>query len=187
MKIYTKNGDKGKTALFGGKKVSKDDLRVQAYGELDELNSIIGLAINKVENLDTSKILQEIQNQIFAIGSDLATPPEENKLREKINIDYSSFTEELEKKIDQWEKELHPLKSFILPGGSDGSNYLHLARTVCRRAERSIITLSNSENINNSIIPYINRLSDLLFVLARSENYIKGIVDKEWIHPSKRI
>ena len=180
MKIYTKSGDEGQTSLFGGLRVSKDDLRVQAYGELDELNSFISIALHYIKIEQIKIILAHIQHLLFSIGSDLATPISEKKLRESIHFDCGEQTKKLESEIDYWQTQLSPLKSFIIPGGSMGASFLHLSRTICRRAERAIVQLSKNEEINNSIIPFINRLSDLFFVLARAENHSLNIKDIEW-------
>ncbi|OLS16477.1 MAG: Cob(I)yrinic acid a,c-diamide adenosyltransferase [Candidatus Heimdallarchaeota archaeon LC_3] len=180
MKIYTKSGDEGQTSLFGGLRVSKNDLRVQAYGELDELNSSISISLHYVKTEKIKFFLQNLQHLLFSIGSDLATPFSEKKLRESIHLDCKGLTKKLEDEIDFWETQLSPLKSFIVPGGSIGASHLHFLRTNCRRAERIIIQLSKSEDINKSIIPYINRLSDLFFVLARAENHSLDINDVVW-------
>lgn len=180
MKIYTKTGDKGDTGLFGGERVSKDSLRINSYGTIDELNSHIGLAVTEVKDGEIKDLLVRIQNQLFNIGSDLATPDtEKNK---KLNI--PRITEEdfnlLEKEIDRFEQRNDELKQFILPGGSKGAAHLHVCRTVCRRGERLVVSLSKTDKINQNIIVYLNRLSDLLFVLARYENKINGIEDIKW-------
>jgi cob(I)alamin adenosyltransferase len=180
MKIYTKTGDTGTTGLFGGRRVSKDDLRIDAYGTIDELNGLIGVAVTEVKNEELIMDLSLIQNKLFNLGADLATPFSE----EKIKISIPRITEaeviELEKRIDYYDSKLPELKSFILPGGSKGSAILHLCRTVCRRSERRIVELAKSENIGDIVIKYINRLSDLLFVLARFENYSSNNQEIEW-------
>ncbi|MBL1212049.1 MAG: cob(I)yrinic acid a,c-diamide adenosyltransferase [Ignavibacteriae bacterium] len=180
MKIYTKTGDTGKTGLFGGKRVSKDDLRIEAYGTIDELNGLLGIAVSKMLSERIKKDIVLIQNELFNLGADLATPLDENKI--KISIPRISDTDitRLEKLIDNYQKELPELRVFILPGGLEGSSILHLSRTVCRRAERRIVELSNTESIGEAVLKYINRLSDLLFVLARFENYSNNHPEVEW-------
>ena len=178
MKIYTKGGDKGKTSLFGGKRVAKNYIRLEAYGTIDELNSLLGVVLShKVHNI-TTEILLNIQNNLFVIGAELATPPEVKS--SAIKIISSAEIKNIEKTIDEIELKLQPLTSFILPGGSKSASALHFARTVCRRAERRIIELDFSEPINSNIIVYINRLSDLLFVIARFENHTSSTPEIEW-------
>lgn len=180
MKIYTKTGDKGKTSLFGGKRVWKDDLRIKAYGTVDELNSIIGVSITEMKQKELKKILGGIQHELFNIGSDLASP----NYKSSKNFDIPKISNENIKKIelyiDKFDTKLPVLKNFILPSGLKGAAILHQARTVCRRAEREIITLSKIEKVNQEIIIYLNRLSDLLFVLARFENFSSKHPDIEW-------
>ena len=177
MKIYTKKGDKGMTSLFGGSKVKKDNIRLHAYGGVDELNSYMGL-INELLNGEFDII---IKNQIilFEIGSHLATPnsQENNKIPE-INIE---IIKELEDQIDIMNEELPSLDSFILPGGSVISAHCHIARCLCRRVERDVVSLSEKEKLNMDIIKYLNRLSDYLFVLARYVILKKGGAEKKWL------
>ncbi|MHA1989748.1 MAG: cob(I)yrinic acid a,c-diamide adenosyltransferase [Candidatus Hodarchaeales archaeon] len=180
MKIYTKTGDKGQTSLFGGSRVDKDNLLVQAYGDLDELNSFIGLSLHAIKTERISELLLFLSHTLFSVGSDLATPFSDEKLRESVEIDCSKLTVKLEEEIDYWELQLPQLKAFILPGGSVGASYLHVLRTISRRAERTITQLQKTENINKTILPFINRLSDLFFVLARAENFSLGIEDVLW-------
>ena len=168
-KIYTRTGDKGETFLVGGLKVAKHSLRPDAFGEVDELNSIIGIVrtyISKDEKSELNDILEKIQNELFDLGADLATP-KNSKNSDKILRITSSQVKRLETEIDKFNKDLNELKSFVLPGGSKLSSWLHLARTSTRRAERKITKLASEEGINNEVIIYINRLSDLLFVMAR--------------------
>ncbi len=180
MKIYTKTGDKGETSLFGGRRVGKDDLRIDAYGIVDELNSLLGVALTELKNGELKEVIKSIQNELFIVGADLATPFEEgNKFFIIIRV-APSFTIRLENLIDRFESDLPELKNFILPGGEKGAALLHFARTVCRRAERRVVALSKSEKINSEIEVYLNRLSDLLFVLARFENYSNGSSDIIW-------
>ena len=180
MKIYTKTGDKGETGLFGGERVSKDSPRISAYGTIDELNSFIGLAITKVKSDDVRKFLEKIQNYLFTVGADLATP--ENYKTKKLNIQRtpSAFYKELEKLIDEYEAQLDELKNFILPGGSESTALLHICRTICRRAEREVVALKKSVTIADNIIIFLNRLSDLLFVLSRFENKVSNHPDIIW-------
>ncbi len=178
MKIYTKTGDKGETSLFGGKRVPKNNIRIDAYGTVDELNASIGMAISECITNSVKGILRKIQNDLFVVGGDLATPLENNK----VNIPRTSdeMIVNLEKRIDEFESELEELKKFILPGGTKGSAFLHFSRTICRRAERKVIDLSDLEQINQEIVKYLNRLSDILFVLARYENKTSDFQEDEW-------
>lgn len=180
MKIYTKTGDKGETSLFGGKRVWKDDLRIQAYGTTDELNAVLGIAVAELSDTELKDVISGIQNDLFTVGSDLASPlKKENKNFVIPRID-SQFVTRLELLIDKFDSQLPALKNFILPGGSKVSAILHHARTVCRRAEREVVALSKIEGINDQIEVYLNRLSDLLFVLARFENFSSKHPDIEW-------
>lgn len=180
MKIYTRTGDKGDTGLFGGGRVSKSHPRVEAYGDVDELNAAIGLAraIELMPRID--EVLVPLQRDLFAIGALLATPDQEKMKRhlDKANIDERRIAE-LEHAIDEGDRELEPLKSFILPGGTPKSAALHVARTVCRRAERRVIALEN-EDIPAIVVVYLNRLSDLLFTLARVANRRAGAGEVTW-------
>jgi len=164
MKIYTKTGDKGDTSLFGGKRISKADLKIDTYGTVDELNSYVGLVKDVCDN-DQNKVLLKIQEQLFTIGAILATPEgKKNTFFKEVDSDDITY---LEKQIDKMNETLTELDAFILPGGHVYVSYCHIARTVCRRAERLTVALSKNENINELIIKYLNRLSDYLFVLAR--------------------
>jgi len=180
MKIYTKGGDKGETGLFGGDRVLKSSERIEAYGTIDELNSFIGLAVEEVKSPEIKTVLQKIQNELFTLGSDLATPLDEKNEKYKIPRVPKSFYEEAEKQIDKIEEQLEPLQNFILPGGSKASALLNICRTICRRAERRVVALKASIDIGENIIIFLNRLSDLFFVLARYENMISGIPDIIW-------
>ncbi len=180
-KIYTRKGDKGSTSLGDGKKVLKHSSRVEAYGAVDEANAFIGLTILKTTK-EIKKILLRIQNDLFDLGADLCTPEKENVKKLKITSSHINF---IEKKIDFYNKSLFPLKSFVLPGGNSSSVFFHLARTVVRRAERKVSHLLKKEKINPHTISYLNRLSDLLFVLARYSNN-KGKKDVLWV-PGKNI
>lgn len=177
MKIYTKTGDRGTTSLFGGKRVAKDSGRIDAYGYVDELNSLVGTILAENPNSDISKKLLRIQTELFVLGSNLATPRE---VRIKIPRVTKTFTNRLEKEIDIWEKKLPKIKKFVLPGGTKIGAGLHLARTVARRAEREIVALSKQEKINVNAQIYINRLSDWFFVAARYVNKIDHVKEKTW-------
>lgn len=177
MKIYTKTGDEGQTGLFGGARVAKSDSRVRAYGDVDELNSTIGLAraVGGLE-ADIDTLLQRIQGELFCLGAELATAPgRELKGFEPLS---DAHVEGLEKAIDETELRLQPLKTFVLPGGSVGAAQLHIARTVCRRAERSVV--GSESEIRAVLLRYLNRLSDLLFTLARDANRAAGVQDVPW-------
>jgi cob(I)alamin adenosyltransferase len=179
VKIYTKRGDKGETSLGGGQRVPKDTLRVQVYGTVDELNSQIGvaLAIGVCEKL--THALAAIQNELFDLGSDLCFLEADKAKYSLPQIEVEHVTR-LEKLIDEMSEELEPLKNFILPGGSLGAATLHVARTVCRRAEREATTLAREEAIGEHVLSYLNRLSDTLFVMARYENLQPGIPEPQW-------
>jgi cob(I)alamin adenosyltransferase len=181
MKIYTKTGDKGETGLFGGERVSKNNLRLNAYGSIDELNSFLGLAVFEVANSDIKNILKDLQNKLFVLGSDLATPETEKNAKLKITRLPDSYILDTEHAIDKYEAQLDELKNFILPGGSKGSALLHICRTISRRAEREVVALKNTEHIGENIVIFLNRLSDLFFVLSRFENKYSNIPDTKWI------
>lgn len=180
MKIYTKTGDRGETGLFGGGRVLKDSLRLEAYGTIDELNSFIGLAIIEIKDENVKRLLLEIQNELFAVGTDLATPNFEKDEKLKITRISEDFYLSKEKEIDNYEEKLERLQNFILPGGSKGASYLHVCRTICRRVERRVVSLNKVERINEHILVYLNRLSDLLFVLSRFENKVSNHPDVIW-------
>ncbi len=181
MKIYTKRGDQGETDLLGGGRVSKDCARVEAYGAVDELNACLGQCAADLTHDDLREMIQDIQSSLFDLGGYLASPDTER--REKVSIPQPEDpdVERLEARIDLLEGELEPLKRFILPGGTRAAAALHLARTVCRRAERREITLHRLEPLSAAALRYLNRLSDLLFVMARVENRRAGIADIEWV------
>ncbi|HET9297358.1 MAG TPA: cob(I)yrinic acid a,c-diamide adenosyltransferase [Candidatus Binatia bacterium] len=172
-KVYTRTGDRGETALVGGQRVRKDSARIDAYGTIDELNSIVGLArVFNEESLEAGEahrfldeVLCQIQDELFDLGSELATPPE--FFQQGMYRVGSGEIARLEKLMDKCQKDLEPLKSFILPGGGRVGAYLHQCRTVCRRVERDVLRLSREEEINSDVIKYVNRLSDLFFVLSR--------------------
>ncbi|ALC82325.1 MULTISPECIES: cob(I)yrinic acid a,c-diamide adenosyltransferase [Bacillus] len=177
MKLYTRTGDQGQTSLIGGR-VSKDDIRVESYGTIDELNSFIGLAAAELENKITSEIKEElfkIQLELFDCGGELA-----NVSKTKEGMLKEEYVEFLEQRIDEYTKEAPPLERFILPGGSKASAYVHAARTIARRAERQIVRLMNSEEIPSVTLKYINRLSDYLFAVARVINFRLHVKDVEY-------
>lgn len=179
MKIYTKQGDEGNTGLFDGTRVPKNDLRVEAYGQVDELNSVLGLTIVDCKHGPLRDLLSRLQHQLLDLGADLATPLESansGKIRRVNDADVAY----LEREIDAATEALPPLKRFILPGGGVTAARLHLARTVCRRAERALVTLMAAEKVAPATLIYLNRLSDLLFTLARLANRYDGIADVEW-------
>ena len=180
MKIYTKTGDNGETSLFGGKRVRKDNPRISAYGTVDELNAVLGIVVTEVKDEELNSVLQSLQNELFVLGSDLATPADKGNKGFVIPRIVKENCEHLEILIDKYDAKLPELKNFILPGGSKGAANLHLARTVCRRAEREVVSLSKNEEINSEVEIYLNRLSDLLFVLARYQNLISGTADINW-------
>jgi cob(I)alamin adenosyltransferase len=191
-RIYTRGGDAGKTSLGRGERVDKHDLRVEAYGTTDEANSILGLARHALVRggadpklAEADAMLGRIQNDLFDLGADLCTPEGKTKRDEQALRVVPSQTERLEREIDAMNAELKPLSSFILPGGSEAASWLHLGRTVARRAERSMTALAARETINPEAIKYINRLSDHLFVLARRLND-NGAADVLWIPGATR-
>jgi cob(I)alamin adenosyltransferase len=177
MKIYTKSGDDGTTGLFNGKRVSKSDLRVEAYGSIDELNSVLGIAISFEPNEQLTEDLEFIAKVLFRLATDLATPLEP-PAKFKIHRIEEADILWLENKIDSYETELLPLRNFIMSGGTHSASFLHLARTTARRAERRMIELAGTENLGNFAIKYVNRLSDYLFTAARLANKRAGFEDK---------
>ena len=179
MKIYTKTGDKGTTGLYGGERVPKDALRVNAYGTVDEANAAIGLARAQLADKPMDEHLATIQNALFDLGADLATPNGSNYRKNITPMDDADIAS-LEVLIDRYDEDLLPLQNFILPGGHPASAALQFARTVVRRAEREVITLKGQEEINEHVIVYLNRLSDLLFVLARIVNMKAGVSEARW-------
>ena len=181
LRIYTRTGDDGHTALFGGGRVGKDDVRVDAYGDVDELNAAIGFARAADMMPRVDEVLAPVQRDLFAIGALLATPhPEEHRKQlEKARISDERIAQ-LEQAIDDGESELTPLKAFVLPGGTPKSAALHVARTVCRRAERGVVRLARGADVPPIVIVYLNRLSDLLFVLARVANHRAGAGEVTW-------
>ncbi len=176
MKIYTKTGDDGTTGVQGGKRISKSNLRIKAYGAIDELNATIGLVLSKKFDDDIEDLLRNIQKDLFVAGSDLSKPDLSDESNRITNV----MIEFLEAKIDEFEKELEPLTNFILPGGNHVASLIHYTRTITRRAEIQVVTLSKDEKINDYCIMYLNRLSDLLFVLGRLVNKRNKIPDIIW-------
>jgi cob(I)alamin adenosyltransferase len=179
VKIYTKQGDRGQSVLFDGTRVPKDHLRLETYGTIDELNSHLGLARAHIQDTPLAELLLTLQLQLFELGSDLATPlgaPNEAKVA-RVGPERITF---LERQIDEATSQLPALKRFILPGGSVAAAELHVARTICRRAERLLVTLMHEVPVGDHLLIYLNRFSDLLFVLARVANQRGGLADVEW-------
>lgn len=181
MKIYTRRGDGGETDLLGGPRVRKDTSRVEAYGAVDELNAFLGLCATRSEQADLVAITRGIQARLFDLGAYLASPDAARRARGGIAEPAQEDAAELERHIDALEKELAPLRRFILPGGSPAAAHFHAARTVCRRAERRLVELGGAEPVAAPALGYLNRLSDLLFVMARVENHRSGVADVEWV------
>jgi cob(I)alamin adenosyltransferase len=177
MKIYTRTGDDGTTGLVGGKRIAKSDLRMQAIGDIDELNAAIGLCRVATADISLAAELGRIQNWLFDIGGELASPEEGRLAVRRLG---SGPSEVLEQSIDRMTDELPPLRNFILPGGSEGAARLHLARTICRRAERRVLELCEKASIRDVILVFLNRLSDWLFIAARSANRSAGVEDVAW-------
>lgn len=183
VKIYTKTGDDGSTGLWGGDRVPKDAARIHAYGTVDECNAVIGVARTMLaSNSELDTMLETVQNRLFAVGADLATPGEKPPAIPRIHPDDSTVIEQW---IDRLEEQLPPLKQFILPGGNPASAWLHLARTVCRRAERWTVSLIAADAAHKPAAVYLNRLSDFLFVAARYANHSAGISDRPWNNPRR--
>lgn len=179
MKIYTRTGDDGGTGLYGGPRVRKDDARIEAYGTVDELNALLGVVRCQPLPGEVDELLARLQNELFDLGGELASPDPDARQTRFVTPERIA---ELERLIDHYEAGLAPLKQFILPGGSAGAALVHLARTVCRRAERRLVTLAADENagVSRLTVIYLNRLSDLLFVLARWINAEAGVADVPW-------
>ncbi|RPH53693.1 MAG: cob(I)yrinic acid a,c-diamide adenosyltransferase [Acidobacteria bacterium] len=178
MKIYTRTGDRGDTALFGGQRVPKDALRVEAYGTIDELNSVLGIVLADNNDPEIEMFLRPVQSLLFDLGAALATPRSAG--RRKVRRIEASDAAGLETLIDRFDARLEPLKAFILPGGSALAARLHFARTVCRRAERICVRLTRNEDIGDAVTMLLNRLSDLLFVLARYSNVRANSPEIQW-------
>lgn len=186
MKIYTRTGDRGETGLFGGGRVAKDHARVEAYGDVDELNSVLGLAAGRLLAAGEEELargVRELQADLLTVGANLATPRPEDGGRENAHVPAlpAGRVGELERWIDAAERELEPLRSFILPGGTEAASFLHLARTVCRRAERRAVALAREAHLDPELVVYLNRLSDLLFTLARLANRRAEVEDVPWV------
>lgn len=180
MKVYTRRGDAGETDLFGGERVSKDHLRVETYGDVDELNAALGAAAAASASEDVRALSFELQGRLFDLGAHLATPDPERRAKSQLPGPRQADVDELERRIDAFEAELTPLRRFVLPGGTAAAAGFHLARTVCRRAERRAVSLARAEAVDPLALRFLNRLSDLLFVLARLENHRAGRGDVEW-------
>ena len=184
FRIYTRTGDRGETGLFGGGRVRKDDPRVEAYGEIDELNACLGAAAAAVDDPQVQAWIRRIQDELFVLGAELATPDPEAVKRQIVPVSKDAVSA-MEAWIDRLDAEVPPLKNFILPGGHPAAAHLHVARTVCRRAERRVLTFSDSAAVREEVIVYLNRLSDLLFVLARGVNHRAKIEEPIWNAPLK--
>ncbi|MEM7409128.1 MAG: cob(I)yrinic acid a,c-diamide adenosyltransferase [Myxococcota bacterium] len=180
MKVYTRRGDAGETDLFGGGRVPKDALRVEAYGAVDELNASVGVAAAATDSGDLAPALQEIQSLLFALGGALATPDPAHRAKSGVPEPTDADVAALETQIDALEEELEPLQRFVLPGGTAAAAALHVARTICRRAERRCVELARHEDVSATGLAFLNRLSDLLFVMARVANKRAGQPDVEW-------
>lgn len=182
MKIYTRTGDQGTTSLFGGSRVAKCDMRIAAYGTIDELNAALGIVRAMTPPANVDKIVARLQGQLFQLGAELASPVAETDHAEKLanTTLQQSDVDELERAIDTCESGLPPLKAFILPGGTPVAAQLHLARCVCRRAEREIVALAENASVRETALKYVNRAGDLLFVLARAANAAAGVAETEW-------
>lgn len=178
MKIYTKTGDKGKTSLIGGTRVAKSDVRIEAYGTVDELNSYIGLVRDQEVNRNRAAILKEIQDRLFTIGASLASDPVKSKM--KTPDLHNEDVLLLEQEIDNYTSEVPPLRAFVLPGGHQSVSFCHVARCVCRRAERIAIQLQQESEVEDLVIIYLNRLSDYLFALCRIMTHELGAEEIAW-------
>lgn len=179
MKIYTRTGDKGQTSLLGGVRVAKDDVRIEAYGTVDELNSHLGM-LRDLASPHHTDLLIKIQNTLFAIGSRLASASEAEAAKFKVPAVTEEDTAALEGAMDAMDAELEPMRNFILPGGHTSVSQAHICRTVCRRAERRVVQLSGEAELSEVIVRYLNRLSDLLFMMARHLGHIHGVADVPW-------
>lgn len=185
MKIYTRTGDEGETGLYGGERVAKSSLRVEAYGNVDEASSFLGLARSQIMDRDLDRLLEQLQSILFELGADLATPHTARQ-REKISPITAADVSWIEELIDGLDGELEPLTSFVLPGGDPAAAALHVARSVMRRAERSAVALMDAETINPDTVKFLNRASDLLFNLARVVNTRTGVSEHLWQARSRR-
>lgn len=181
MKIYTRRGDRGETDLFGGGRVGKHHARVEAYGAVDELNASLGMAAALTRQADLRELCLALQAALFDLGAYLASPDASRREKSGIAPPSGAAVADVEAKIDALESELTPLRRFVLPGGTQAAAAFHLARTVCRRAERRVVALDREEGLDATAVGYLNRLSDLLFTLARVENRRAGVPDVEWL------
>lgn len=185
MRIYTRTGDDGETGLYGGQRVNKDHPRVSAYGDVDELNAFLGFCLADGLPPAMEPLLLRVQAELFTLGADLATPDDAPAgAAAKAPRVNEGMAAALEPEIDRWDNDLPPLRQFILPGGDAAAARLHVARAVCRRAERSVVTLTGLEDVNPEIVVYLNRLSDLLFVLARAANHLASVEETPWSPPA---
>jgi len=180
VKVYTRRGDRGETDLFGGPRVAKDHLRVEAYGAVDELNAALGVALADTAHQDIRDLVRSIQEALFDLCAYLSSPDAERREKGGVRQPLDAEVEALEAQIDAFEEELEPLRNFVLPGGTSSAAAFHLARTVCRRAERRAVSLDREAPLEAPSLRYLNRLSDLLFVLARVENRRAGLGDQVW-------
>lgn len=180
MKIYTKTGDKGMTSLIGGKRVAKNSARLESYGTIDELNSYLGMIRSLAGDEQITDELVGIQSRLFDVGGNLATDPENTDIKVKLGIRESDIRL-LEEAIDRMDTEVPPMKYFVLPGGDQLSSFCHIARTVCRRAERRILDLAEEAQVDELVLKYVNRLSDYLFILSRKVAYDSGIEERKWV------
>lgn len=180
MKIYTRRGDTGETDLFGSGRVAKDALRVEAYGAVDELNAVLGTCAAAIADDELRRIVHDLQRELFSLGAYLATPEARHRESMGMHEPTDAAIAALEARIDAFEAELPPLERFVLPGGTPAAGAFHVARTVCRRAERVAVALDREESLAPNAVRYLNRLSDLLFVLARVANRRAGVPDVEW-------
>jgi len=181
LKVYTRRGDRGETDLFGGPRVAKNELRVEAYGAVDELNAVVGRAAAATVHQDLRDTLAEVQNLLFDLGGTLATPDAGQRAKSRVPSVEQRDIDAAEARIDALERELEPLKRFVLPGGTAAAAELHVARTVCRRAERRCVALHREDPVDEVSLGYLNRLSDLLFVMARVENRRADVADVAWV------
>jgi cob(I)alamin adenosyltransferase len=185
MKIYTKTGDQGQTGLFGGARVSKAALRVQTYGEVDELNAVLGVALAHSSNAGATDVLRAVQHDLFALGAELARAPGKDVDLGVALLQDADVTR-LEHAIDALERDLSPLKAFVLPGGCAEAAFLHVARATARRAERTLVALCETDPVRSELLRYVNRLSDLLFVMARHANFRANVPDVPWLGRKSR-
>ncbi len=180
MKIYTKTGDEGMTSLIGGKRVAKNSARLEAYGTIDELNSLLGMIRSFPTDRQVEDELVEIQSRLFDVGGNLATDPENTRFKMKLGVKEADI-ERLEEAIDRMDGEVPPMTHFVLPGGNEVVSFCHLARTVCRRAERRILDLGGEAEVDALVLKYVNRLSDYLFILSRKLAHDSGLEERKWI------